>query len=117
MVNWSRRVPIFANSAELFCFAPGGGAVWHPAVTRMDTSASAQTGEGLVLHLLLHRRRLHFEDAAVGLHQGGGGDNRDDIVSGAAGLGLPLEEHIDTCIRAMQGIARDLCLEGTALSP
>jgi putative nucleotidyltransferase with HDIG domain len=42
--------------------------------------------------------------------------NREDIVSGAAGLGVPLEEHIDTCIRAMQSIARDLGLEGTALS-
>jgi predicted hydrolase (HD superfamily) len=43
--------------------------------------------------------------------------NRDDIVNGAAGLGVPLEEHIDTCIRAMQGIARELGLEGTPLSP
>jgi putative nucleotidyltransferase with HDIG domain len=42
--------------------------------------------------------------------------NREDIVNGAAELGVPLEEHIDTCIRAMQGIARELGLEGTALS-
>jgi putative nucleotidyltransferase with HDIG domain len=40
--------------------------------------------------------------------------NRDDIVNGAAELGVPLEEHIETCIRAMQGIAEELGLKGTA---
>ncbi len=45
-----------------------------------------------------------------------GSVNRVDIVTGAAALGVPLEEHIDTCNRAMQGIARDLGLEGTPLS-
>ncbi len=39
--------------------------------------------------------------------------NRGDIVNGAAELGVPLEEHIETCIRAMQGIAAPLGLEGT----
>jgi predicted hydrolase (HD superfamily) len=38
--------------------------------------------------------------------------HREDIVQGAAELGLPLEEHIETCIRAMQGIAEDLALKG-----
>src|SRR5512132_632287 len=33
--------------------------------------------------------------------------NRDDIVNGAAGLGVPLEEHIDFCIRAMQARAEE----------
>jgi len=38
--------------------------------------------------------------------------NREDIVQGAQQLGVPLDEHIETCIRAMQGIARELGLEG-----
>jgi putative nucleotidyltransferase with HDIG domain len=38
--------------------------------------------------------------------------HRADIVAGAAELGLPLEEHIETCIRAMQGIAGELALKG-----
>jgi putative nucleotidyltransferase with HDIG domain len=38
--------------------------------------------------------------------------NRQDIAQGAAELGLPLEEHIETCIRAMQGIATELGLAG-----
>jgi putative nucleotidyltransferase with HDIG domain len=40
--------------------------------------------------------------------------NRDDITTGAADLGLELEEHIAFCIEAMKGIARELGLEGTA---
>lgn len=39
--------------------------------------------------------------------------NRDDIVNGAADLGVELEEHIAICIEAMQGIARVLGLEGS----
>ncbi len=38
--------------------------------------------------------------------------NREDIVSGAAVLGVPLDEHIETCLGAMQGIAADLGLAG-----
>ena len=38
--------------------------------------------------------------------------NRQDIVQGAAELGVPLDEHIDTCIQAMQGIAAELGLAG-----
>jgi putative nucleotidyltransferase with HDIG domain len=38
--------------------------------------------------------------------------NRQDILNGAAELGVPLEEHIDTCIRAMQRIAANLALQG-----
>jgi putative nucleotidyltransferase with HDIG domain len=38
--------------------------------------------------------------------------NRDDIVNGAADLGVELEEHIAFCIEAMKGIARELGLEG-----
>lgn len=38
--------------------------------------------------------------------------NREDIVKGAEELGVPLEEHIETCIRAMQGIAKELGLDG-----
>src|SRR6266852_4104626 len=39
--------------------------------------------------------------------------NRDDIVNGAADLGVDLEEHIAFCIDAMKGIAKDLGLEGS----
>jgi len=40
--------------------------------------------------------------------------NRDDIVNGAAALGVELEEHIAFCIEAMKGIAVELGLDGTA---
>ena len=38
--------------------------------------------------------------------------NRDDIVNGAAALGVDLDEHIAFCIAAMRGIAKELGLEG-----
>jgi predicted hydrolase (HD superfamily) len=41
--------------------------------------------------------------------------NRDDIVNGAAALGVDLDEHIGFCIVALQGIARDLGLDGSGL--
>ena len=37
---------------------------------------------------------------------------REDIIAGAEDLGLPLEEHIQNVITAMQGIAGDLGLAG-----
>ena len=40
--------------------------------------------------------------------------NRDDIVNGAADLGVELEEHIAFCIEAMKGIAAELGLDGSA---
>jgi putative nucleotidyltransferase with HDIG domain len=40
--------------------------------------------------------------------------NRDDIVKGAADLGVDLEEHITFCIEAMKGVAADLGLDGSA---
>ena len=40
--------------------------------------------------------------------------NRDDIVNGAAELGVDLDEHIDFCIRAMQAKAGELGLAGAA---
>jgi putative nucleotidyltransferase with HDIG domain len=40
--------------------------------------------------------------------------NRDDIVNGAADLGVELEEHIAFCIEAMKGIAGELGLDGRA---
>jgi predicted hydrolase (HD superfamily) len=43
--------------------------------------------------------------------------NREDIVKGAAGLGVDLEEHITFCIEAMQGIADQLGLGGSAAKP
>ena len=38
--------------------------------------------------------------------------NRNDITTGAADLGVDLEEHIAFCIEAMKGIAKELGLEG-----
>jgi putative nucleotidyltransferase with HDIG domain len=40
--------------------------------------------------------------------------NREDIVNGAAGLGVDLEEHITFCIEAMKPIADQLGLDGSA---
>jgi putative nucleotidyltransferase with HDIG domain len=40
--------------------------------------------------------------------------NRQDIIEGAQELGVPLEEHIDFCVKAMQARADDLGLRGTA---
>jgi predicted hydrolase (HD superfamily) len=41
--------------------------------------------------------------------------NRDDIVNGAADLGVDLDEHIGFCIEAMKGIAKGLGLDGSGL--
>ncbi|PYX31571.1 MAG: HAD family hydrolase [Acidobacteria bacterium] len=43
--------------------------------------------------------------------------NREDIVNGAAELGVDLDEHIANCIEAMKGIAVDLGLDGSAGKP
>jgi putative nucleotidyltransferase with HDIG domain len=40
--------------------------------------------------------------------------NRQDIVNGAAELGVPLDEHVDFCVKAMQARAADLGLAGAA---
>lgn len=39
--------------------------------------------------------------------------SREDIVNGAAELGVDLDEHIEFCLRAMQAKAKELGLEGT----
>jgi predicted hydrolase (HD superfamily) len=41
--------------------------------------------------------------------------NRDDMISGAAALGVDLDEHIAFCIAAMKPIAAELGLNGTAV--
>ncbi len=41
--------------------------------------------------------------------------NREDIIKGAAELGVDLEEHITFCIEAMKGIAGELGLDGRAV--
>jgi putative nucleotidyltransferase with HDIG domain len=41
--------------------------------------------------------------------------HREDIVEGAAGLGVDLEEHIAFCIEAMRGIAGELGLDGSGI--
>ncbi|MGA2194930.1 MAG: HDIG domain-containing metalloprotein [Bryobacteraceae bacterium] len=38
--------------------------------------------------------------------------NRQDIVDGAQELGVPLDEHIDFCVKAMQARAEELGLKG-----
>ena len=40
--------------------------------------------------------------------------NRDDIVNGAAALGVDLDEHLAFCIEALRGIAGELGLDGSA---
>jgi putative nucleotidyltransferase with HDIG domain len=40
--------------------------------------------------------------------------NRDDIVNGAAELGVALDEHVEFCIHAMQAQAAELGLEGVS---
>ncbi|HTW59805.1 MAG TPA: HD domain-containing protein [Terriglobales bacterium] len=40
--------------------------------------------------------------------------NRDDIVQGAAALGVDLDEHIAFCIEAMKPVAKELGLDGSA---
>jgi len=42
--------------------------------------------------------------------------NRDDIIQGAADLGVDLDEHIGFCIEAMKPIAAELGLDGSALN-
>lgn len=39
--------------------------------------------------------------------------SRDDIINGAAELGVELEEHIVFCIEAMKGVAKELGLAGS----
>jgi predicted hydrolase (HD superfamily) len=41
--------------------------------------------------------------------------NRDDIINGAAALGVDLDEHIGFCIEAMKPISEELGLDGSAL--
>jgi predicted hydrolase (HD superfamily) len=40
--------------------------------------------------------------------------HREDIIEGAADLGLDLEEHIAFCIEALKPIAKELGLQGRA---
>jgi putative nucleotidyltransferase with HDIG domain len=39
--------------------------------------------------------------------------NREDIIEGARELGVPLDDHIDFCIKSMQAKAADLGLRGS----
>ena len=39
--------------------------------------------------------------------------NRQDIVEGAQELGVPLDDHIDFCIKAMQANAEALGIKGS----
>src|SRR5271166_6640534 len=53
------------------------------------------------------RKRMKDKAFARSVH-------REDIVEGAADLAVDLEEHIAFCIQAMQSIAKELGLEGSA---
>jgi predicted hydrolase (HD superfamily) len=39
--------------------------------------------------------------------------NRQDIVDGAGELGVPLDDHIDFCIKSMQAKAEELGIKGS----
>jgi putative nucleotidyltransferase with HDIG domain len=39
--------------------------------------------------------------------------SRQDILDGVAGLGVPIEEHIEFCVKAMQARAEELGLKGS----
>ena len=43
--------------------------------------------------------------------------NRQEIIDGAQELGVPLDEHIDFCVKAMQARAEELGLKGSASLP
>ena len=43
--------------------------------------------------------------------------NRDDIINGAAELGVDLDEHIALCVEALKEIAPELGLDGSAAKP
>jgi predicted hydrolase (HD superfamily) len=43
--------------------------------------------------------------------------NRDDIINGAAALGVDLDDHIAVCIEAMKAVATELGLDGSAAKP
>jgi predicted hydrolase (HD superfamily) len=43
--------------------------------------------------------------------------NRDDIINGAASLGVDLDEHIACCIEALKPVAAELGLDGSAAKP
>ncbi len=53
------------------------------------------------------RKKMKDKAFARGVH-------REDIIEGAADLGVDLEKHIAFCIEAMKTIARELGLEGSA---
>jgi len=42
--------------------------------------------------------------------------NRDDIINGAKDLGVELDEHIGFCIEAMKPVAKELGLDGSAVT-
>ena len=42
--------------------------------------------------------------------------NRQDIIEGAQELGVPLDEHIEFCVKAMQARAEELGLKGSLMS-
>jgi len=43
--------------------------------------------------------------------------NREDIIQGAAGLGVDLDQHITFCIHALQARAVELGLQGNPQPP
>src|SRR3984957_953931 len=72
------------------------------AFTLGKPSKQMAEGEGKLV-----RKKMKDKAFARSVH-------REDIIAGAADLGLDLEEHIAFCIEAMRGSAGELGLDGSA---
>ena len=71
-----------------------------------DFLAVHRAGEGLVLHLLLHRGHVHFEYAAVRLDVGDGGDEAGQLVAGEERLLQQATRAARRCKLACERMAR-----------
>ena len=80
--------------------SPAGLAITAAALVRPDKS---------ILSLEAKSVRKRMKDKAFARAV-----SRDDILHGAADLGVDLDEHIAFCIEAMKGIAQELGLQGAA---
>ena len=94
-------------------------------VTRMDSALFAVDElTGLIVAVALVRPSKCLGDVDVAAvqrkwHDGAfaRGANRTDIEAGAAELGVPLAEHIQVVLEAMQGIAAELGLGKSSVAP
>ncbi len=92
-----------------------------PRATRMEHAlfaADELTGFVIAVALIKPTRSLEGVDAASVRKKMkdkafARGVRREDIVRGAEGLGVPLDDHVQFVIQALQGIAPQLGLNGT----